>query len=384
MAKNASNRRHRCVAVITGTRAEYGLLKSTMEAIDRHPKLQLQLVVTGMHLLKKFGLTVEDITSDGWPIRAKIKMQSGDDSPTDQARGLACGVRGIAEFLDSANTDIAIVLGDRIEAMAGALAAVSTGRVLAHIHGGDVAPGEFDDSFRHAITKLAHLHFAATGQAAQRIIRLGEERNRVYVVGAPGLDRLRKLLPASGRRKARTGRALVVYHPCGRSAEREAKTMKSILRATDYAGLLSTVVYPNSDRGHQGIIATIEACRNGSSNGRVRIVRSLPRDKYLKHLIDADVLIGNSSSGIIEAATAGTPCVNIGRRQQGRQRSGSGVVDAGESLAAIRHAMTKALAKRPIMGGKTVYGDGRAGARIAHTLASVPLNDHLRRKVITY
>ncbi|MEE9211172.1 MAG: UDP-N-acetylglucosamine 2-epimerase, partial [Phycisphaeraceae bacterium] len=167
-------RRIRRVAVITGTRADYGLLRSTMAAIQTHRRLRLQVVVTGMHLLHKFGHTVDQIARDGWRVDARVKMQTGDDSPLDQAAGLSRGVLGIAKFLEQAKSEIVLVLGDRIEAMAGALAAVTTGRIVAHIHAGDVAPGDFDDSLRHAITKLAHVHLTATRCAARRVVRMGE------------------------------------------------------------------------------------------------------------------------------------------------------------------------------------------------------------------
>ena len=369
------------MAVVTGTRAEYGLLCSTMEAARKHRKLDLQVVVTGMHLLRKFGYTVRDIESDGWRIDARIKMQTGEDDPLDQAGGLSHGVAGIAEFLDRAKTDIVVVLGDRIEAMAGALAAVTTGRFLAHIHGGDLAPGDVDDSLRHAVTKLAHLHFPATKSARRRILRLGESPDRVHWVGAPGLDRLRTLIKQAHKPAKRTDGALIVQHPSGRSAEREYRVMRNILRTVEEAGLERTIIYPNSDRGHQGVIAAIEEHRKRFTSGDVRIVRSLDRDAYLRTLLNAKVLVGNSSGGIIESATAGTPAVNVGSRQQGRERSGRSVIDADESLGSIRSALATALKKRPITGGRSVYGDGGAGARIAQHLAAMPLDDAFRRKI---
>lgn len=383
MSRNGSRRGQRRVAVVTGTRAEYGLLKSTLDAIAAHPALSLQLVVTGIHLLQKFGRTLDDIRRDGYRVDATVKMQKGDDLPLDQARGLGRGVAGIAEFLESAATDIVLVLGDRIEAMAGALAAATTNRVLAHIHGGDVAQGDFDDRFRHAITKLAHVHLAATRSARRRIIRMGEESWRVHWVGAPGLDRLIELVRERGR-AGRSGRALVVYHPLGRSPAAERKVMTTILGAVKDAGLARTMIYPNTDRGHTGVIEAIEA--HGSRHGpeAVRVVRSMERDNYLRALIEADVLVGNSSSGIIEAATAGTPAVDVGDRQRGREASGSSVVHADESLASIRAALRKALCKRPISGRTTVYGAGGAGPKIAAILAAQPLDDAFRRKINAY
>ena len=371
--KSTRRRQQRRIAVITGTRAEYGLLKSPMEQIAAHRRLRLQVVAVGMHLLRKFGRTVDQIARDSWRIDARVKMQTGDDGLLDQAYGLARGVSGIAKFLEAAKTDIVVVLGDRIEAMAGALAAVTTGRPVAHIHGGDKAPGDFDERLRHAITKLAEVHFAATQAARKRIIRMGEASDSVHCVGAPGLDELVGLLKRVTGPKERTGRALIVQHPTGRGSAHERKVMNTILKAVEQAQLSRTIVYPNSDRGHTGVVEAIETHRRRACNGSVRVFRSLDREMYLRTLIDADVLVGNSSSGIIESATAGTASVNVGYRQQGRERSGPAVLDADESLSSIRTALAKTLKKRPIIGRATVYGDGRAGERIAHILAVTPL-----------
>lgn len=376
-----ARQRKRRIAVVTGTRADYGLLRSTMAAVQTHGDLQLRVIVTGMHLLRKFGHTVDRIVQDGWRLAARVKMQSGDDGPLDQAEGLSRGISGIAEFLEQDKTDIVVVLGDRIEALAGALSAVTTGRIVAHIHGGDVAAGDFDDSVRHAITKLAHVHLAATRAAARRIIRMGESAERVHWVGAPGLDRLMQLINKGEALKRRTGRALVVQHACGRSATHERRVMNAVLEAVDKAGLVGTIVYPNSDRGHTGVIGAIESHHRRNRNGSFRVVRSLDYDDYLRLLIDADVLVGNSSSGIIEAATAGTPVVNIGPRQQGRERSGRSVVDSAETPRSICDSLQKALRKRPITGGPTAYGNGSAGVEIAAILATAPLEDCFRRKI---
>ncbi|MFQ5590485.1 MAG: UDP-N-acetylglucosamine 2-epimerase [Phycisphaerae bacterium] len=375
----------RRIAVVTGTRAEYGLLRSIMKAIDKHPRLRLQLVVGGMHLLKKFGHTVDEIIRDGWRIDARVPMQKGDDSATDQASGLARGIAGVADFCERAKTDIVLVLGDRIEALAGALGAVTTGRIVAHVHGGDVAPGDFDDSLRHAITKLAHLHFVATPSAMRRVIRMGESADRVYCVGAPGLDQLVEMTAHLRKPSGRSGLALVVHHACGRPAARERRTMTCILRAVQQAGLHPTIVYPNTDRGHTGILQAIRAFQDRVGNGVVRVVRSLPRDRYLQLLIEVDVLVGNSSSGLIEAATAGTAVVNIGPRQRGREANANCVVNSsGESTASIREALRLALRKRPVIGRVGVYGDGRAGLKIAAVLAEPGVNRDLHHKTIAY
>ena len=367
--------------MVTGTRAEYGLLRSSLEAIRRHPRLQLQLVVTGMHLLRKFGHTVDQIVSDGWRVDARVRMQRGSDDPCDQAAGLGRGVTGIARYLHEARSHIVLVLGDRIEAMAGALAGVTTGRIVGHIHGGDAAPGDFDEPIRHAITKLAHVHFAATPEAQARIIQMGEPRERVFCVGPPGLDRLYHLLRESPVRREASGRALVLQHPCGRSTAHERRLMRTILAAVAEADLSRTIIYPNSDRGHTGIIEAIEAHRRTACNGEVRAVRSLEHDEFLRALIEADVLVGNSSSGIIEAPAAGTPSVNIGRRQHGRQPTGPGVVQADESPASIRSGLRRALRSGPINAApRRNGGEGGAGERIAELLAAVRVDDAFRRK----
>ncbi len=382
--KSKKGRPQRRVAVITGSRAEYGLLRSTMHAVAKHPHLKLQVIVTGMHLLPKFGRTIDDVRRDGWTIDSRVRMQTGRDDAIDQAQGLSRGVAGIARYLLDAKTDIVVVLGDRIEAMAGALAAVTTGCVLAHIHGGDIAPGDLDDSVRHAITKLAHIHFAATRKSAQRIERMGEAKRRIHLVGAPGLDRLAELVQEHPPSTLDSKHALVIQHPCGRSAAHERKVMTTALNAVKAAGLERTIFYPNSDRSHRGIIEAIEKHHAQTTDGSVRVVRSLDYDDYLKLLMRADVLIGNSSSGIIEAATAGTPVVNIGPRQTGRERSGPSVVDAKETAQSLREALRRTFRKRPIMGRETVYGRGGVGRRIATILSKTPLDRHLRTKINAY
>lgn len=384
MTSECREQRRRRVAVVTGTRAEYGLLKSPIAAIAAHPRLELQLVVTGMHLLRKFGHTIDDISADGWPIAARVPMQSGRDDATDQAAGLACGVAGIARFIEEARTDIVVVLGDRIEAMAGALAAVTTGRVLAHIHGGDVALGDFDESLRHAITKLAHVHLTATRASMRRVVRMGESPAHVHCVGAPGLDRLREIIAETPTRNGRSGVALVVQHAHGRPAEVEERVASTILGVVAEAGLRRWIVYPNSDRGHRGVFRAIERHVAQHPAGETRVFRSLRRDDYLRALLAADVLIGNSSSGLIEAPLAGTPTVNVGPRQAGRQPGGSVVVQTTESPRGIGAGLRSALRKRPRRGGRNIYGDGRAGPRIAAILAGLRLRGALLKKRITY
>ena len=371
--------------MVTGTRAEYGLLTSTLAGLRARRDCELQLVVTGMHLLPRFGRTVREIERDGWPIAACVPMQRGDDDALDVARGLGRGVAGIAEALTGLRSEIVVVLGDRIEALAGALAGVSTSRVVAHIHGGDVAPGDFDDSMRHAITKLAHLHLAATRNAAKRIVRLGEDPERVHVVGAPGLDDLGALLAERAARSRRTkDLALVVQHPCGRPAAVERRVMSGLLEAVRRVGLRCEIIHPNSDRGHSGIVAAIERFAARRPANVAAVHRSLPRKVYLEKLCDAAVIVGNSSSGIIEAPLAATPSVSVGDRQLGREPGGRCVSWCAETPAVIERALRNALSATLHRPRRTVYGDGRAGERIVERLVQLCITPQLLRKRITY
>lgn len=371
--------------MVTGTRAEYGTLRSLLRALVADTRVDLQLIVTGMHLLPRFGHTIDEIKADGFAPSAVIPMQRGGDDPLDQAAGLGRGVSAIAKYLQKARTDIVVVLGDRIEAMAGALAAVTTGRILAHIHGGDVAQGDFDESLRHAITKLAHMHFAATPASGHRIIRLGEDRRRVSVCGAPGLDALRSVM-AGMRPRPVTGRdshALIIHHAHGRLAAVERRIATAVFSAVRAAGLRRTIIYPNSDRGHAGVLRAIsEHVRRYPAE--VVVHRSLPRDEFLRELVNARVLVGNSSCGLIEAPFAGTPSVNVGDRQHGREPGGPSVIHTSESVSSLRTAIRRAMELHTRPGAATVYGDGRAGARIARVLIEMPLDPALLRKIITF
>lgn len=383
IAKRATKRRR--VAVVTGSRAEYGLLLSTIGAISRHKKLELQLVVTGMHLVRKLGHTVDEIVSDGWKIAARVAMQKASDDSLDQAEGLARGVAGIAEFLHREKTDVVLVLGDRIEAMAGALAGLTTGKIVGHIHGGDVAPGDFDDSLRHAISKLAHVHFPATRDAGRRIIRMGEDKSRVHVVGPPAQDRIIELLARHKGKRNRTGWAMVVHHPCGRSADVEQRVMSNVISAVQSAGLNLIIIHPNSDRGHSGIITAIETAAKQSRGQTIEVHKSVDRDQYLDWLINVDVLVGNSSSGVLEAPLVGTPAVNIGSRQQGRERLGRGVIDCGENESSIYRAITRGLKLRRSEKSMRKNASTRTvGQQIAQLLATIPVDEAFRRKLIAY
>ena len=257
MAKKVVKRR---VAVVTGTRAEYGLLVPVMEAIDCHARLELQLVVTGMHLLRPFGYTVRQIETDGWPIAARVRLQGEKDDPVSQSRALGRAITAMTEAFSRLQSDIVLVLGDRLETFAAAAVATASQLVLAHIHGGEAAMGVQDDAYRHAITKLAHLHFAASAGSQKRLIKLGEQPFRVYHTGSPGLDKIKTTtcsdideLNAWAGFDVCDDFLIVLQHPAGGSAGQEQQRMTATLRGCRQKGLRVIVLYPNCDPGFSGI-----------------------------------------------------------------------------------------------------------------------------------
>jgi UDP-hydrolysing UDP-N-acetyl-D-glucosamine 2-epimerase len=286
----------------------------------------------------------------------------------------------ITGVLEELKSDIVLVVGDRVEAFAAAAAGHIAGCVVAHVHGGDRALGQVDDSLRHAITKLAHVHFPATTRSARRIVRLGEDDWRIHAVGSPGLDDL----PATRRSSARRFDGLLVLHPVDPDDDVEFARAQRVVRAMRSTPLRRiVVVQPNNDPGAGGII---RCWREHSGDPRIELRRSVPRDEFLALMRDAAVMVGNSSSGIIEAASFGTPVIDVGPRQRGRERS-QNVTNVPYSERSIRQALLHIWNDgRPIRFPKrNVYGRAGAGRRIAGALSNLRLDDpRLRRKLIAY
>ena len=366
----------RRICFVTGTRAEFGLMQSTLTAIRNHPRLKLQIIATGMHLSAKHGRTVRSIRDSGWAVDATVPWSSSDESQNAVATGRA--IAGIATKLDLLKSDIVLVVGDRVEAFAAAAAGHISGRIVAHIHGGDRALGQVDDSLRHSITKLAHLHFPATIASRNRILKLGEDRWRVHQVGSPGID---GILTQAASAEIGGRFALLVLHPTGVDESVEQARAQMVIDSVRRIGFDHIViVFPNNDPGSQGIIRCWD-----SVAGTITLYRDVPRPEFLGLMRDTSVLIGNSSSGIIEAASFGTPVVDIGERQLGRERSANVI-----HVPFDRRRITSEL-RRIWNGGnplrcakKNLYGGDGAGRRIAELLAKQILNSRLRRKLISY
>ncbi len=361
----------RTIAVVTGTRAEFGLLLPVMRAIAAHRGLRLKTIVTGAHLMRS---TWRDIIAAGLAIDARVPMQRKNQTGYGaDVAALSRGIAGLGRVFASMKPDVVLVLGDRIEAFAAAGAATIGGLHLAHIHGGDRAEGVADEAMRHAISKLAHLHFAATAKSRNRLIRMGEPADAVFNVGSPAADGLHDVIAA-----AEGPDFIIMQHPIGASDAMEAKRMKQTLAATQrLQGKKTTrlILAPNSDPGSAGI-------RQALKQARVEVVEHLPRHDFLPLLKGSRAIIGNSSAGLIEAAILGTPCINIGPRQNGREKPGN-VIDCDHGKPSIEQAITKALNLRRDR-IKHPYGNGDTGHRIAQLLATVRLSGTPPRKRNSY
>jgi GDP/UDP-N,N'-diacetylbacillosamine 2-epimerase (hydrolysing) len=378
------------IAVITGTRAEYGIFKPVLQAIKTDPKLKLSLIVVGMHLAAEFGYTVKEIENDHFKIDSKIDVLHLKDTGVAMARSIGECIAKMADSLDRIKPDILLVLGDRSEMLAGAVAATYLGVSIAHIHGGDIS-GNVDEPVRHAITKLAHIHFPATKESAARIIKMGEEPWRVHVVGAPGLDSaLSKELPEPKQMAEKYGLdtskpiILVVQHSLVTEAEDAANQIRETLNAIVELGYQTIVIYPNADAGGRRMI---EAIKEYEGHPFIKIFNSIPHEEYLSLMKLASLMVGNSSSGIIEAPSFGLPVVNVGTRQVGRQRS-ENIIDVGYNREQIKKAINKALFdekfKQKARNSQSIYGNGKAGKRIADILSETRINKRLLLKRMTY
>jgi len=361
----------RCL-VVTGTRADFGLWLPVLGEIQRRaPAISARLVVTGVHLDPRFGGTADEVRQAGTPLAAEVPFIPSGDTLAEMAAGLGEALRGMAPVVERERPDWLVLLGDRGEQLAAALAALHLGVAIAHLHGGEVSRGAIDDTMRDLVSRIAHLHLVATPAAADRLRSMGEEAWRIVVSGAPGLDRLASEAAgdlAALRAVHRLGEGpylLVVLHPETAGSVSPADDMDATLAAVAASGLPALAVMPNADAGGRAMAERL-------AGSDVRSVASLPRPEYATLLRGAAALVGNSSSGIIEAPLLGVPAVNVGRRQEGRTR-GDNVIDAPAEAGAIGDAIRRALA--PAFGAglthRSPYGDGRAAPRIVDALLAM-------------
>jgi GDP/UDP-N,N'-diacetylbacillosamine 2-epimerase (hydrolysing) len=378
---------------VTGIRSEYDILSSVFGAIRAHRALGLELIVTGAHLSPDYGETVGEIRKDGFRVVEEIESLISGDHDSSRVKGLAIQLQGLVQAVARIRPDVLLVLGDREEAMSTALVGNYLNIPVAHIAGGDRVVGNADDQVRHAVTKLAHLHFATNAQSARRILRMGEQRFRVFNVGNPGLDRLRttpKLTAAELSRRIGfpLGEGepfiLLIQHPLSSEIDRAGSQMRLTLDAVATLGVKTILTYPNSDPGSQDMIRAIESRRELTI---LHAVKSMPRLEFVNLMRRASCLLGNSSAGLLEAPLLKLPAVNVGNRQKGRLHAGNVRFvphDAGAITRAARRAVFDSGYRAKVRGCRNPYGDGRSSGRIARVLATIPLNDRLRIKDITY
>lgn len=381
-------RPRRKVCVVTATRAEYGLLYWLLLALRDDPKIELQLVVTGAHLSPLHGLTVRGIEADGFAIAARVTMLLHEDDAVGVTKSLGLATLGFADAFARLSPDVLVLLGDRYETLGAAQAALIARIPIAHIHGGETTEGAIDDAIRHALTKMAHLHFVAAAPFRDRVVQLGEDPGKVWIVGALGLDNIARL-PLLDRTalEAQLGlplgkpSLLVTYHPATLANENPAEAMQSLLDAID--GLAETIILTGSN-ADTGSNAIREVAQHFASTRRERVLyaESLGALCYLSAMMHVDAVVGNSSSGLLEAPSMGTPTVDIGERQKGRLRAPS-VIHCSAEAVAIKQAVMQVLSsgyREQAALKRTPYGKSGAADRIATILREHPLEGLLLKR----
>ncbi|HVQ00817.1 MAG TPA: UDP-N-acetylglucosamine 2-epimerase [Candidatus Thermoplasmatota archaeon] len=380
----------RTIAVVTGTRAEYGYLRPLMQAIQKERTLQLLPIVTGMHLLPGFGSTGNQVKRD-FPSAKSVPMVLKGDERKDMARYLASGISNFTTFLDKERPDLLVVLGDRSESLAAALAALYLNIPIAHINGGDVTGTTIDESIRHAITKLAHIHLVHTKENGTRVERMGEEKRRIFVTGALTLDTIlhahlpsKELLFQKYHLDPTKITFLVVQHPITTLKDSGYSQLKELLVALDTLQEQTIMLYPNCDAGGKQFIALIKSYEK---KPYLHTFISLPHEEYLGIMKSVDVMLGNSSSGIIEAPSFKLPVINIGARQQGRARSAN-IIDVQperhEMIDAVDFALHNKVFLKRLRTCRNLFGNGTAAERMVKIFKEIPLDDTLIQKKITY
>ena len=369
----------RQIAVVTGTRAEFGLLRAVMRAIARHDSLDLAVITTGTHLLPP-QQTIEEVRAE-FDIATTIAMQSPDQIGRDHdAKAFGRGVSGFADYFAQTAPDTVLVLGDRIEPFAAAAAASIAGIRVAHMHGGDRGEGIADESIRHAITKLTHVHFPATTTSAQRIIAMGEDPARVHVVGSPAIDGLSDIPPASNDLCDKLGKPeiIVLLHPVGDEDAVEHQRAAALLRLCKNTAR-TFALHPNHDPGRCGIAKAIE------ESGCLHRAH-LSREQFIGLLRRAKLIVGNSSAGLIECSAILLRCLNVGSRQAGREKPAN-VIDVPDwDYQTIESSIQSALNIPPVRPSEInhPYGDGHCGERTAALLATLDFETHSLKKRNTY
>jgi len=377
----------RKICVITGTRAEYGLLRWVMQGIQDDPELTLQIIATGMHLSPEFGLTYQAIEQDGFKIDRKVEMLTSSDTPVGIAKSMGLGMIGFADALNDLKPDLIMVLGDRFEIFSAVSAALVARIPVAHLHGGEATEGLIDEAIRHAITKMSHLHFVAAEAYRQRVIQLGEQPDRVFLVGGLGIDNIKRLqlldrveLEASLDFKLGHKNLLITFHPVTLESATAANQMEELLAAL--AVLKDTQLIftlPNADTDGRALIKRVEQFVAQHPNSRA--YTSLGQLRYLSCVAHVDGVVGNSSSGLAEVPSFKKGTINIGDRQRGRLQAAS-IINCEPNRQSISAALGKLYSTDFQAGLSRVtnpYGEGGASTAIISAIKGAELDGLLKK-----
>ncbi|MCC6848495.1 MAG: UDP-N-acetylglucosamine 2-epimerase (hydrolyzing) [Deltaproteobacteria bacterium] len=375
----------RRVCVVVTARPSYARIRTALAAIAAHPELELQLVVGASALLDRYGNTVKVIEEEGFRVDRKVFMIVEGENPVTSAKSTGLGLAELSTIFDDLQPHVVVTIADRFETIATAIAAAYLNIPLAHVQGGEIT-GSIDEKVRHAVTKFADVHFVASRPAAERVVRLGERRDRVFVTGCPSIDLAREALargPLAADAALRWGGVgarvdlaapylVVLQHPVTTEWERARMHVEETLRAVDELGLPTLWFWPNVDSGSDGTARGIRAYRERHAVSNVHFFKNVPPEDFIRLLAGARCIVGNSSVAIRECSWLGVPAVNVGGRQAGRDR-GANVIDVAYDHAAILGAIRRWTdGPRPPRG--EIYGDGNAGRRMADLLARVPLD----------
>lgn len=383
----------RKVLGVTGIRSEYDIMSSVFRAIDEHQLLDLELIVTGAHLSDSYGLTIDEIKADGFKIADQVESLINGDSAGSRVKGLAIQLQGLIQTVVRLSPDFLLVLGDREESISTALVGAYMNIPVAHVAGGDRVVGNVDDQVRHAVTKLAHLHFVTNQESYDRILKLGEQSFRVFNAGNPGLDRILKVPELStSQLSERLGfilqdgepLILLIQHVISTEIKSAYFQMKQTLEAVKKLGIKTILSYPNSDAGGQQMIKAIHEYEGLPF---LYIAKNIPRPEFVNIMRRAGCMLGNSSAGILEAPLLKLPVINIGNRQKGRLHA-ENIQFVPHEIKAICLAVEKALFdtcyREQVAKCSNPYGDGHSSEKIADILANIPIDEKLLVKDITY
>jgi len=379
----------RCIAIITGSRGEYGYIRPILHLIEKDPDLDYKLIITNMHLLPSFGLSVKEIEEDGFEISDRIYMALDGYTPATMTKSLAGFLWSFVDVLSRLSPDILLLAGDRGEQLMAAIAAAHMNIPIAHIQAGEVS-GHIDGQSRHAIARFSHIHFASNEDAAQRLLKSGEQEFRIHKTGAPQLDELVRgsydppqLIGKEIGIDLDSPMILMVQHPTSEEYDKGLEQIRETYNAILGFEYQTIIVFPNNDACNDTIRIWIEA----NKQPFIKVFRNLPRSKYLGLMNIASVLVGNSSSGLIEAPTFNLPVVNIGERQRGRAH-GANVINVPAKREKIREAIKRALNPEFLQivheSQHPYLGDGNVSERIVKVLKEISIDDNLIKKGLTY